>query len=143
VGLHEDGSLRDRHLWQLPVISSDVFALRMDAELDFAASSSFEKYITEKLRELPHIQHVCLFAQPINRIDATGVETIQQLRKQLTQRHVQLHISGIKLPVEKALRLAGELSGHDGVHLYRTDLEAINALRALQTLPDDISGMAI
>ncbi len=143
VGLHADGSLRDRHLWQLPPLAAEVFALRMDAELDFAAASSFEKYITEKLRDLPHIQHVCLFAQPINRIDATGVETIQQLRKQLAQRHIQLHISGIKLPVEKALRLAGELSGQHGVHLYRTDVEAINALRALQAFPDDIAGMAI
>jgi SulP family sulfate permease len=86
---------------------------------------------------------VCLFAQPINRIDATGVETMQQLRKQLVERHIQLHISGIKLPVEKALRLAGALNGNDGVRLYRTDIEAINALRALQALPDDIAGMAI
>ena len=143
VGLHDDGSLRDRHLWHLPPISSEVFAIRMDAELDFAAASSFEKYITEKLRDLPHIQHVCLFAQPINRIDATGVETLQQLRKQLTQQGIQLHISGIKLPVEKALRLAGELKAGEGVHLYRTDIEAINALHALQALPDDIAGMSI
>jgi SulP family sulfate permease len=143
VGLHDDGSLRDRHLWHLPPITPNVFALRMDAELDFAAASSFEKYVTEKLRDLPDVQHVCLFAQPINRIDATGVETLQQLRKQLTGRGLQLHISGIKLPVEKALRLAGELEAGQGVHLYRTDIEAINALRALQALPDDIAGMAI
>jgi SulP family sulfate permease len=143
VGLHDDGSLRDRHLWRLPAIAQDVFALRMDAELDFAAASSFEKYITEKLRELPHVQHVCLFAQPINRIDATGVETLQQLRKQLTQRGIQLHISGIKLPVEKALRLAGELGEGSDILFYRTDIEAINALRSLQALPDDIAGMAI
>ncbi len=143
VGLHDDGSLRDRHLWRLPAIAQDVFALRMDAELDFAAASSFEKYITEKLRELPHVQHVCLFAQPINRIDATGVETLQQLRKQLTQRGIQLHISGIKLPVENALRLAGELGEGSDILFYRTDIEAINALRSLQALPDDIAGMAI
>jgi SulP family sulfate permease len=143
VGLHDDGSLRDRHLWHLPPITPEVFALRMDAELDFAAASSFEKYITDHLRNMPHVQHVCLFAQPINRIDATGVETLQQLRKQLSSRSLQLHISGIKLPVEKALRLAGELKTEDGVHLYRTDTEAIAALRALQALPDDIAGMAI
>ena len=143
VGLHEDGSLRDRHLWQLPPLAQNVFALRMDAELDFAAASSFEKYITEKLRDLPGIQHVCLFAQPINRIDATGVETLQQLRKQLSQRHIQLHISGIKLPVENTLRKAGELEGQDGVRLYRTDTEAIVALRDLQDMPDDIAGLAI
>ena len=143
VGLHEDGSLRDRHLWQLPPLAQNVFALRMDAELDFAAASSFEKYITEKLRDLPDIQHVCLFAQPINRIDATGVETLQQLRKQLSQRHIQLHISGIKLPVENTLRKAGELEGQDGVRLYRTDTEAMLALRDLQAMPDDIAGLAI
>lgn len=143
VGLHDDGSLRDRHLWQLPPLAQNVFALRMDAELDFAAASSFEKYMTEKLRDLPGIQHVCLFAQPINRIDATGVETLQQLRKQLSQRHIQLHISGIKLPVENTLRKAGELEGQDGVRLYRTDTEAIVALRDLQDMPDDIAGLAI
>jgi SulP family sulfate permease len=143
VGLHDDGSLRDRHLWHLPPLASDVFAVRMDAELDFAAASSFEKYLTEHLRKLPNIQHVCLFAQPINRIDATGVETLQQLRKQLGSRGIQLHISGIKLPVEKALRLAGELKTADGVHLYRTDAEALAALRSLQPLPNDIAGTAI
>ncbi|MFY8081400.1 MAG: SulP family inorganic anion transporter, partial [Limnohabitans sp.] len=131
VGLHEDGSLRDRHLWHLPPLAANVFAIRMDAELDFAAASSFEKYITEKLSDQTQIQHVCLFAQSINRIDATGVETLQQLRHYLKRRGIQLHISGIKLPVENALKLAGELGLESHVILYRTDIEALHALRAL------------
>ena len=135
VGLHEDGSLRDRHLWHLPPLASNVFAIRMDAELDFAAASSFEKYITEKLSDQAQIQHVCLFAQPINRIDATGVETLQQLRHYLQRRGIQLHISGIKLPVENALKLAGELGPESHVILYRTDIEALQALRALTIQP--------
>jgi SulP family sulfate permease len=54
-----------------------------------------------------------------------------------------LHISGIKLPVETALRRAGEL--HDGpqLRLYRTDAEALLALRALDPLPPDIAAAAI
>ena len=135
VGLHEDGSLRDRHLWHLPPLATHVFAIRMDAELDFAAASSFEKYITEKLSDQTQIQHVCLFAQPINRIDATGVETLQQLRHYLQRRGIQLHISGIKLPVENALKLAGELGLESHVILYRTDIEALHALRALTIQP--------
>ncbi len=135
VGLHEDGSLRDRHLWHLPPLANHVFAIRMDAELDFAAASSFEKYITEKLSDQTQIQHVCLFAQPINRIDATGVETLQQLRHYLQRRGIQLHISGIKLPVENALKLAGELGLESHVILYRTDIEALHALRALTIQP--------
>jgi SulP family sulfate permease len=135
VGLHDDGSLRDRHLWHLPPLAANVFAIRMDAELDFAAASSFEKYITEKLSDQTQIQHVCLFAQPINRIDATGVETLQQLRHYLQRRGIQLHISGIKLPVENALKLAGELGLESHVILYRTDIEALHALRALTIHP--------
>jgi len=135
VGLHEDGSLRDRHLWHLPPLAANVFAIRMDAELDFAAASSFEKYITEKLSDQTQIQHVCLFAQSINRIDATGVETLQQLRHYLKRRGIQLHISGIKLPVENALKLAGELGLESQVILYRTDIEALHALRALTIQP--------
>ncbi|MEY3117573.1 MAG: hypothetical protein RL629_1392 [Pseudomonadota bacterium] len=141
VGLHDDGSLRDRHLWHLPPLATHVFALRMDAELDFAAASSFEKYITEKLSDQAQIQHVCLFAQPINRIDATGVETLQQLRHYLQRRGIQLHISGIKLPVENALKLAGELGVESHVILYRTDIEALHALRALTIQPSKGSNL--
>ena len=143
VGLHPDGSLRDRHLWQLPPLAQNLYALRMDAELDFAASSDFERAITDHLAQHPQVRHVCLFAQPINRVDATGVETFGQLHRQLSSRGITLHISGIKLPVETALRRAGEL--HDGpqLRLYRTDAEALLALRALDPLPPDIAAAAI
>ncbi|MGV2488620.1 UNVERIFIED_CONTAM: SulP family inorganic anion transporter, partial [Bacillus mycoides] len=40
VGLHPDGSLRDRHLWSLEPLAPQVLALRMDAELDFASASA-------------------------------------------------------------------------------------------------------
>ena len=132
VGLHADGSLRDRHLWKLPPLAPRLYALRMDAELDFAAASSLERAITEHLALHPDVQHVCLFAQPINRIDVTGIESFGQLRRQLAARGVTLHISGIKLPVETALRRAGEWP-QDTAELrsYRTDAEALQALRQL------------
>ncbi len=143
VGLHPDGSLRDRHLWQLPPLAPDLYALRMDAELDFAAASSFERAITDHLALHPDTRHVCLFAQPINRIDATGVETFGQLQRQLASRGITLHISGIKLPIEKALQRAGELPTVPELKLYRTDAEALQALRQLSPLPDDIGAASI
>ena len=143
VGLHPDGSLRDRHLWQLPALAPGVYALRMDAELDFAAASSFEQAIAEQLAQHPETRHVCLFAQPINRIDVTGVETFGQLHRQLASRGITLHISGIKLPVETALRRAGELQDSPYLKLYRTDAEALQALAQLAPLPDDIAAAAI
>jgi SulP family sulfate permease len=138
VGLHPDGSLRDRHLWQLPPLAPHLYALRMDAELDFAAASTLEHAVMEHLALHPNVAHVCLFALPINRIDATGVESLAKLEAMLRERSISLHISGMKLPVETVLRRAGCLQAHAGLHLYRTDAEAIQQLRQLETLPADM-----
>lgn len=128
VGLHADGSLRDRHLWQLPVLAPRLFALRMDAALDFAAVSSFERTIVDHVARHPQTRDVCVFAHAINSIDATGVATFQKLLAFLVARQVTLHISGMKLPVENVLRRSGALEDSRYLKLYRTDQEALSAL---------------
>ena len=136
VGLHPDGSLRDRHLWQLPPLAPRLLALRMDAELDFASASALERRVTEHLAAHPEVVHLCLLAQPINRIDVTGVETFAQLLAQMELRGGTLHLSGLKLPVERVLRQAGLLDLRPGLAMYRTDAEA---LVALQQLPEPVA----
>ncbi len=131
VGLHPDGSLRDRHLWKLPPLAPDTYALRMDAALDFAAAAEFERAVVEYLAQHPDTRHVCLFAQPIGHIDATGVDTWLKLCKQLQEQGVLLHVSGMKLPVERTLLQAGWQLAHPGHRLYRTETETLDALRRL------------
>jgi len=139
VGQHPDGSLRDRHLWHLPPLAPHLYALRMDAALDFAAASSFERTIVEHLAQHPGTQHVCLFAQPINRIDATGIEAMAQLCAQLHRQGTTLHLSGLKLPVETPLRRAGALPSDHWLRLYRTDAELLAALARLDGGPDELA----
>ena len=134
VGLDADGSLRDRHLWNLPPLASQVYALRMDAALEFASASSLEQAVVAYLSQHPDTRHVCLFAQPINRIDATGVECLAKLETLLAARQITLHISGMKLPVESVLRSAGCLQASPGLRLYRNDAEAVQQLQQLQQL---------
>lgn len=139
VGLHPDGSLRDRHLWHLPPLAPDVLALRMDAELDFASASALERNLSERLSMNPQVRNVCLFAQPINRIDVTGVETFARLQALVQFHGSALHLSGLKLPVEKVLRRAQVITDGSGLHLYRSDTEAIHALQQahhLETLSE-------
>jgi sulfate permease, SulP family len=133
VGLHADGSLRDRHLWHLPALGHNLYALRMDAELDFASSNAFERAIVQHIASHPDTQHVCLFALPINSIDATGVAIFGQIRRTLQSCGITLHISGIKLPVERVLIAAKELPDTTKdqdvewplLRMYRTDAEAV------------------
>lgn len=128
VGLHPDGSLRDRHLWKLPPLGPHVLALRMDAELDFASASALERNLSERLAQHPETRHVCLFAQPINRIDVTGVETFARLQALVSLQGSDLHISGLKLPVEQRLQRAGALQAQPSLHIYRSDAAAVQAL---------------
>ena len=143
VGLHSDGSLRDRHLWHLPALGHNLYALRMDAELDFASSNEFERAIVQHLTDHPETQQVCLIAQPINSIDATGVTTFGQIRRMLLERGIMLHISGIKLPVERVLIAAKELPapGEEWplLRMYRTDAEAIAAFKRQEDALKDSS----
>ncbi len=131
VGLHPDGSLRDRHLWKLPLLGPGVYALRMDAELDFASASGLSNAVGQHVNTHVDTHHVCLFAQPINRIDVTGVEAFTQIRTSLAGRGITLHLSGIKLPVETILRRANALPEGPLLKLYRTDAETLAALRSL------------
>jgi sulfate permease, SulP family len=127
VGLHADGSLRDRHLWQLAPLAPNMVALRMDAALDFATANAFEREVTECLDRYPGTRHLMLIAHPISWSDATGVETFGRIEGLLASRGVTTHLVGIKLPVDNALRGAGLLKPRDGLHLYRTEAEALRS----------------
>ncbi|QCB47222.1 SulP family inorganic anion transporter [Hydrogenophaga sp. PAMC20947] len=127
VGLHPDGSLRDRHLWNLPVLGPTTYALRMDAALDFATVNGFERAITQYLAQHPNTRHVMLVAHPINWIDATGAEAFGTLRTQLAAQDITLHLVGLKLPVEKVLKAAGHLNLGPGLKMYRTEAEALQS----------------
>lgn len=127
VGLHPDGSLRDRHLWNLPPLGPHTYALRMDAALDFATANDLERTITLHIVRHPDTRHVMLIAHPINWIDATGVEVFGTLRNQLLAQGITLHLVGLKLPVERLLKAAGHLVEDPRLRLYRTEAEALQA----------------
>ena len=142
VGLHPDGSLRDRHLWQLPPLAPRLVALRMDAELDFASANALERRVADELAARPDTRHLCLFALPINRIDVTGVETFVRLRALVQSHGGVLHVAGIKLPVQHTLERAGALAPGPHLAIYRTDAEAVAAIQQIPGDPADAQGDA-
>ena len=131
VGMHVDGRLRDRHLWQLPPLAPNTCALRMDAALDFGSSAALERAVTDHIAQHPGTRHVLLLAQPINRIDATGIETFARLRTQLALQRRELWLVGAKLPVETVLRAAGEWTGAPGLQVFVSEPDALQALKTL------------
>jgi sulfate permease, SulP family len=134
VGLHTDGSLRDRILWLLPPLGQGVYAMRMDAALDFASAAHFEHQVFDALAARPEVRHVCIFAQPINWIDATGTQVLVNMHSQMQAKGITLHLSGLKLPLEQAFERSGVLQASDTLKRYRSEAETVAALRTLYTL---------
>lgn len=130
IGEHADGSLRSRDIWKLPLIAPNVLALRMDAEWDFASAAALERHITQALQQRPSTRMVFLDAQPINRIDITGVESFMRLRRSLQKLGIGLHIGGLKLPVQSILEKSGALVPGADLQLSRTNEQALFAIRA-------------
>ncbi|HRM95413.1 MAG TPA: sodium-independent anion transporter, partial [Alicycliphilus sp.] len=79
--------------------------------------------------------HLCLFALPINRIDVTGVEAFMRLRALLQSQGGMLHVAGIKLPVQRRLESAGALVPGPNFVTYRTDADAVAALKTTLSAP--------
>jgi SulP family sulfate permease len=107
VGLHPDGSLRDRHLWQLPPLASGAVCAADGCGTRLRFGTAMERAIVEHLAAHPEVRHVCLFAQPINRVDAPAWRCSASCASCSRKRGITLHISGIKLPVERVLQKAG------------------------------------
>lgn len=129
IGEHSDGSLRSREIWNLPPIAPHVLALRMDADWDFASAAALERYITQTLQQRSGIRVIFLDAQPINRIDVTGIESFIRLRNGLKKQGIGLHIGGLKLPVQSILEKSGALLQGADLQLSRTCEQALLAIR--------------
>ena len=115
----------------------------MDAALDFATAAAFERAVQDALTLNPDTRHLALFMQPVNRIDATGVETFGKLAAHLMGQHIAFHLVGLKLPVEQPLARAGLLNARAGLRLHRTDAEALSALRSTGDESADLAAAMI
>lgn len=138
VGLHSDGSLRSRQLWQLPPLAPQLIALRMDADLDFAAASALESSASNIWQQNPEAKHLALLAQSINNIDITGVETFARLQLLVAKRGGILHVVGLKQPAERRLERAGMLNSSPHLRTYRTDAEFLLHFCVSSPNPDPV-----
>ncbi|MGE8397739.1 MAG: sodium-independent anion transporter, partial [Comamonas sp.] len=96
---------------------------------DFASAAALERYITQTLQQRSGIRVIFLDAQPINRIDVTGIESFIRLRNGLKKQGIGLHIGGLKLPVQSILEKSGALVQGADLQLSRTCEQALLAIR--------------
>lgn len=130
VGLHTDGTLRDRKEWNLPPLAQHTYAFRIDAGLDFATTPTFEAKVASYLTEHPNTQQVCLFAQSVERLDATGVDAFMKLAMQLDRKGITFYVCGLKSPVEHTLKRAKLNTFAPNIKFYRTEQQMLQGLQS-------------
>ena len=111
----------------------NVIALRVDESLYFANSKYLADTILEKIADHPEVNHLVLIATAVNFIDASALETLETLQKELHDSGVDLHLAGIKGPVMDRLKQIGFVA-HFGPHYihFRTH----DAMTAIGCLPE-------
>jgi SulP family sulfate permease len=132
VGLHEDGTLRDRSRFDLPPLAPDLLAVRMDAALNFLTAATLERFISDRRAQDGAITRILICASGINDIDATGVEALQSLERALRGEGMELYFTAVKKQVWDVMDRAGIVAEIGGERVFATDREAVDRLRVAE-----------
>lgn len=131
------GRLGDSKIY-LNVLRHDVqtcptaVAIRVDESLYFTNTKYLEDTILEQIADNPDVKHLVLVATAVNFIDASALETLRTLQKELSDAGVALHLADIKGPVMDRLQQIGfaKRFGQEYIH-FRT----YNAMEAIGCIP--------
>ena len=137
LGAHDDGSLRARDVFGLPPLAPDIFAVRMDAAISYISAPVLERFILDHVTAVRGLRTVLLSCAPVNDIDATGLEMLQQLRRNLGGQGITLQLAGLRKQVRDALERTGIAAEFGKAAFYPTEQAAIRALnKPLPTPPE-------
>lgn len=106
----------------------NVVAVRIDESLYFANSKFLEDTVLGLVADQPEIDHFVLIGTAVNFIDASALETLESLARQLKDAGVQLHLAAIKGPVMDRLRDIGFVAHLGEQFFHLTTHDAMKAI---------------
>jgi SulP family sulfate permease len=95
-------------------LTPGVMGLRIDESLLFTNARQLSDVVQQQLAAHPDTGRVVLLMSPVNRIDFSGLNALQDLHELLHERGIRLDLSEIKGPVLDALQRSGWTSWFDG-----------------------------
>lgn len=106
---------------------SRVLSLRVDESLFFANSRFLEDRIYALIADRPEIEHVVLMCPAINEIDASALESLEEINHRLTDSGVCFHLSEVKGPVMDRLK-GTEFIAHLSGEVFLSQYDALCTL---------------
>ncbi len=138
LGLHEDGTYRDRERFGLPHPHPNLVIMRFDSALTFVTSELFEDAAADALRAQPDVKVLLVSAAGINNVDSTGLDAISALHARAIAEQRTLAFCGLKKQIIDAMERTGLWERLQPHAHYRTEQHALEVLLAeLPPPPED------
>ncbi len=128
LGMCEDGTLRDAHRHNLPILHLKLGAIRFDGALRFVNVSYFEDAILTFERENPSVRYILVKCNGVNYLDASGVEMLSSLVSRLKNNGITLGLSGAKKQVQEVMDNTGLSVKIGADNIFSNDREALDQL---------------
>jgi sulfate permease, SulP family len=107
--------------------SPEVLSVRVDESLYFANSRYLEDKIAALVVDRPQLRHVVLMCSAVNAIDASALESLEEINHRLADAGITLHLSEVKGPVMDGLNRSSFLDDLTG-RVFLSQYEAHCAL---------------
>jgi sulfate permease, SulP family len=107
----------------------EILSVRVDESLYFANSRYLEDRIAALVAAQPELRHVILMCSAVNAIDASALESLEEINHRLQDAGITLHLSEVKGPVMDGLKRSpflGDLTGR----VFLSQYEAYRELAA-------------
>jgi SulP family sulfate permease len=107
--------------------SPHVLSLRVDESLYFANARFLEERLYAQIAQRPELRDVVLVCSAVNEIDASALESLETINRQLDDSGVRFHLSEVKGPVMDQLRRSNFLDHLTG-EVFLSHYQAVQAL---------------
>ncbi|WKN21594.1 SulP family inorganic anion transporter [Azotobacter vinelandii] len=122
------GSEHFRNVKRFAVVESPkVLSIRVDESLYFPNARYLEDRVAELVSQHPRAEHLVLMCPGVNLIDASALESLEEIGARLHAAGIQLHLSEVKGPVMDRLRHSDFLE-HFGGRVFISQFEALAEL---------------
>ena len=113
--------------------SPEILSVRVDESLYFANTRYLEDRITALIAERIELKHVVLMCSAVNMIDASALESLEEINHRLKDAGITLHLSEVKGPVMDRLKRSHFLADLTG-EVFLSQHGAMCRLAPLATL---------
>lgn len=106
-----------------------ILLMRIDESLYFANAAFLEERVLEAVAGQPVLEHFVLICSAVNLIDASALETLEDLRQRLSILGITMHLAEVKGPVMDRLADTGLIHDLAPGRVFLSTHEALSALK--------------